>query len=189
MDARTYLKYLRKNSRKKIVWYGWRDLNPQFSFFLSLYIALNQPLQIIFLLSAIFFAIKTSVIRWNVRSQLWMFWFWFSCLFFLYFLYITRPTANNTISIYVKINPVFIADYLILFFAPSFSNYQQYSSQLCCLTRQLSNFLANRSVLESQCLGKFQRLSMVRMEGLEPPRLSALEPKSSVSTNSTTSAK
>ena len=29
---------------------------------------------------------------------------------------------------------------------------------------------------------------MVRMEGLEPPRLSALEPKSSVSTNSTTSA-
>lgn len=30
---------------------------------------------------------------------------------------------------------------------------------------------------------------LVRQEGLEPPRLSALEPKSSVSTNSTTSAR
>lgn len=29
---------------------------------------------------------------------------------------------------------------------------------------------------------------MVRMEGIEPPRLAALEPKSSVSTNSTTPA-
>ena len=34
-----------------------------------------------------------------------------------------------------------------------------------------------------------QKLKMVRMEGLEPPRLSAPEPKSGVSTNSTTSAK
>ena len=32
------------------------------------------------------------------------------------------------------------------------------------------------------------REKMVRMKGLEPSRLAALEPKSSVSTNSTTSA-
>jgi hypothetical protein len=44
------------------------------------------------------------------------------------------------------------------------------------------------NVEQSYFKNKIAMISLVRMRGLEPPRLTALAPKASVSTNSTTSA-